>query len=894
MLKLPSFSYFEDMRVTLYQDDTMFWKFYAIPDYISIRKDVNGNRVFLLVKYAFDDQDREENPDLGRGGGYMAFDTEMSVEESSRPQLLQRLQEYANDEWNRLKAFADSHNSSVRGARLSSVRMRNGQFNMNTLGVDDVRLGLPADVPEAPPGDAPPKVILSIPQWTQGTFQVSAPQSEALVSNRVTDGPLSLTGNNNAAVSMDLTEAGATFMQKTLAEPDGSGATDLTPIQVVYCLKFWARVPPVRLSVRADTRSLYLGLHEIDHDYDGHDCSEDDMSHYDTSLKMAVDANMIKVSFDTGTLALDSAFLQELRDSAMGIVRDLIKDRFFKKPAPEDDSGGDDKTDDFIDSEKDIYYLKTEAEMSFSTIEYDEEMSSIVEWPVNPQGTLQAFLAGLSPQEMKRYVREIDLSDSFFQTLGLTVNAFADWDNEPIAFLEVQVQYDGRDENNQQVQKQETFTFSKEQTSGHWDPSLIKAKREYSYRYRIAFRGREPEKWTRWETDRTPTLNLSVAHVGKVFIQLQAGRIDFQQTVDQVQVEVSYEDVASGVPQQVNVFRLADGQLEQTFERDIFTEWDKPARYRCKFFLKDGQMIETDWAETLNQRLLINAPLYDKLDVRLVPSGEWSDVVQSVISLRYEDAANEYHVDEAFSIKEINEFKTWSVVLRNPSLRKFEYQITTAFKNGDLAKSEWTDADGDQALPIHVKAAPHLRVKILANLLDLAVTPVVECTLRYQDDDAGIHEVETFTFTENGTSEWDIAIANSEHRTYSYELTYHAAEGETVKEAVVTQDATSVVLPRLKIPEVKATFVPNLLNFTDTPVVEINIAYEDPANGIDFNDTLLFTDDKEQSFQVAVREDSPTAYQVQITYHLPDGSMIERPAEPTEKKRILIPRLIAA
>ena len=82
MLKVPSFAYYDDLRVSVYQDDTMFWKFYFIPDYISIRKDINGNPVFLLIKYAFGDQDREENPDLPRGGGYMAFDVEMRVPET--------------------------------------------------------------------------------------------------------------------------------------------------------------------------------------------------------------------------------------------------------------------------------------------------------------------------------------------------------------------------------------------------------------------------------------------------------------------------------------------------------------------------------------------------------------------------------------------------------------------------------------------------------------------------------------------------------------------------------------------------------------------------------------------------------------------------------------------
>lgn len=891
MLKVPAFSYFEDMRVTVYQDDTMFWKFYVIPDYISIRKDINGNRVFLLVKYAFGDQDREENPDLGRGGGYMAFDTEMSVEEAMRPKLVQRLQEYVDDEWNRLKAFAEAHNGSVRGARITTVRKRGGNTNTNTLGVGDVRLGLPTDVPEAPPGDAPPKVIVSIPQWTEGEFQVSAPQTEALVSHRVTNGPLSLTGNNNAAVNMDLTEAGATFMQRTLAELDGSGATDTTPIQVLYKLKFWARIPPVRLSVRADTRSLFMGLREIDHDYDGHSCSEDDMTHYDTQMQMAVDANMIKVTFDTGTLELDNEFLQEMRDSAMGIVRDLIKDRFFKESEREEDADGEDETKDFVNSEKDIYYLKTEVEMNFSTIEYDEEMTSIVEWPANPQGTLQAFLAGLSPQEMRRYVREIDLDDPFFKTLGLTVNAFADWEKEPIAFVEVQVRYDGRDENNQLVEKQETFTLSKEHASATWDPSLIKAKRDYSYRHRLAFRGREPEKFSRWETDRTPTLNLSIANVGKVFIRIQAGRIDFQQTVDHVQVEVSYSDAGSGVNEEVSIFKLAPGQLEQTYERVIFTEWDRPARYRSKFFLKDGQMIETDWVETLSQRLLINAPLYDTLDVRMVPSGEWSGVVQSVISLRYHDPRNEYHVDEAFSIKEINEFKTWSVVLRDPSQRKFEYQVTTAFKNGDVVKSDWKDADGDQTLPIHVKSVPHLRVNMLGSLIDFKVTPVVECTLRYEDDAGGIHEVETLTFADNKTQVWDIATADPERQSYSYELTYHTADGDAVRPGPVTTDATSIVIPKLKVPEVRGIFVPNLINFTDTPVIEVNVSYEDTANDIEFSDTFIFTDAKEQTFQIPVRHNSPEEYDMQITYHLPGGRRVERPAEPTSKKRILIPPL---
>ena len=73
MLKVPSYRYFKDQRVTAYQDNTVWWKFYLIPDYVSIRRDANGDPIFLLIKYAFSDQDRAKNPSLPVGGGFDGF-----------------------------------------------------------------------------------------------------------------------------------------------------------------------------------------------------------------------------------------------------------------------------------------------------------------------------------------------------------------------------------------------------------------------------------------------------------------------------------------------------------------------------------------------------------------------------------------------------------------------------------------------------------------------------------------------------------------------------------------------------------------------------------------------------------------------------------------------------
>ena len=80
-------------------------------------------------------------------------------------------------------------------------------------------------------------------------------------------------GNNVAAFSLDLTPDGATFMEQTLVGRDGRGATDLTPIQVVYELTMLAKLPPATMYIKFNTASLYHAVQELFHEHTN--CSDD-------------------------------------------------------------------------------------------------------------------------------------------------------------------------------------------------------------------------------------------------------------------------------------------------------------------------------------------------------------------------------------------------------------------------------------------------------------------------------------------------------------------------------------------------------------------------------------------------------------------------------------------
>src|SRR5438067_4395552 len=157
MLKVPSFKYYPEYRVEAYQDDTQWWKFYLIPDYVSIRRDKNGHPVFLLIKYAFGDQDRAENKNLPRGGGFMVLDVEMSVPEADYKKIFDDLQTYVTAQWNQLKALANSAGHNVSGYRISSTHYLKQGARTASLSVDDLEMGLGTNHPASPPPDAPPK-----------------------------------------------------------------------------------------------------------------------------------------------------------------------------------------------------------------------------------------------------------------------------------------------------------------------------------------------------------------------------------------------------------------------------------------------------------------------------------------------------------------------------------------------------------------------------------------------------------------------------------------------------------------------------------------------------------------------------------------------------------------
>ena len=264
MLKLPAFMHKQfptGETATVFQDDAQFWRFYLIPGFPTVRTDPNDNPVFQLIKYKFSDESREENPQLPRGGGYMVFDSELKVKAEHQEAVVKELKQWVQSEYERIKALPDSavrtltlgatFNDSISKHWTQDNSMAGGPMGSPQTS-PSTTLTMPG--PDSPPvPDKVPDIVIGEPLWKSGKVTMNAPSSAGLVQNKIGERPASLLGNNVAAFSLDLTPDGAAFMEQTLVGRDGHGATDLTPIQVVYELTMAAKLPPASMYIKFNT-----------------------------------------------------------------------------------------------------------------------------------------------------------------------------------------------------------------------------------------------------------------------------------------------------------------------------------------------------------------------------------------------------------------------------------------------------------------------------------------------------------------------------------------------------------------------------------------------------------------------------------------------------------------
>jgi hypothetical protein len=283
------------------------------------------------------------------------------------------------------------------------------------------------------------------------------------------------------------------------------------------------------------------------------------------------------------------------------------------------------------------------------------------------------------------------------------------------------------------------------------------------------------------------------------------------------------------------------------------------------------------------------------LRVNLLPSGNgWADVVRVMVDLRYVDQANGYTVENTIDLESLDQFKTWSVALKNKDLRGYDYKWTASFKSGHLSKTDWkTVADGTDTLAIELHR-PGINVLLVPDTLDLKACPIAEVTCTYSA--AGPTRQETFVFKDHVSQTWSIDVPDGSPVNFTWQITYHPAVGDPVSLPPVEEHGTVVILPPYHPPaggQFNVQVFGNLVDYTATPMIGIDLTYDDDHNNVHQTGSLLFDKSTSSGTWIANQKDSSVKqFGYTITYYTPDGNPHPQPVKHDIVPRVVVPKYV--
>ena len=191
------------------------------------------------------------------------------------------------------------------------------------------------------------------------------------------------------------------------------------------------------------------------------------------------------------------------------------------------------------------------------------------------------------------------------------------------------------------------------------------------------------------------------------------------------------------------------------------------------------------------------------------------------------------------SLKTAEDLRVWSVRLRDPDRTGFRYRVTVSYRDGGFEEGPLVEHAGGGVLPIKVREPRTSEVVLVPNRLDFAQAPLTKVVLNHPASGT----TTTFTFTEAARAVWSVPIRPNEPLSYTAEVTHFPEDGDPVELEPTTETDTAYIIPPYTAPKpgaLKIELRPTLIDFAKTPLVTVDVLYEDEENGFRREDTFAF------------------------------------------------------
>ncbi|MEM7481959.1 MAG: hypothetical protein AAF481_12360 [Acidobacteriota bacterium] len=350
-------------------------------------------------------------------------------------------------------------------------------------------------------------------------------------------------------------------------------------------------------------------------------------------------------------------------------------------------------------------------------------------------------------------------------------------------------------------------------------------------------------------------------------------------------------------------FNFTDGAQIQTFLtfanrlRDVTYDWSATVHY------EDSDKSYTfDQSDVRDDFLVIDVGQLGMLEVDLgLGLVDLEKFPQAKVSCRYHSDALGETVEQSFLFDQDNEGSVWTEVIHEEWDNTWEYKVDWRTADGDILEGNWTPSNSSR---VRVDAP-------IPDMLDVAVVcsgqfgqevdsiAQVAVSLRYQDEANAYTEEGQLLFTADQQQlTWQVPLRNRELRDYEYRYAIIYRDGviknfpETPDEWLPGQPGFIAVGEKYTL---EVNLYPMLLTYPDeAKVVQVDLAYEDPANDVAETDSFVFSADNKdpEVWRVSGADGGPKQYTYTVTYMSTTGEVRRMDPVLQEAEAIVIKPLV--
>jgi hypothetical protein len=643
----------------------------------------------------------------------------------------------------------------------------------------------------------------------------------------------SLNGSNSASFYATFGIEGAQVYYDALTKGFSGEGDDITPLQAIvrYDLKGFAFVPNMEVKVTGSSTQIYDYMQEYREDYHKSKRGSykvktsgallwkkktitDSRSVYASKTDISklveemIDRKVINIEItDFGDVAANSEEVRDiensLRSTLMDTIMNTILPNFFETafigeskpddgteegggtmPSPNPDMGVShaDKQRPTVNTH---YYFRSDIDKTkVSTLNFNFKKNGTVEFRRYPNGTL---LASLTEEQRKQLVRHIDVSSPEVQILTVQVGVNADFTNDNIHSIIVNMSYSERDHKSGVVRENSrsflyktgdeinTFRVTMARNAKGELIDLYKVVAKISY---IGTADSPPPIELTGISDRS--LIISYDKLGFISVNCIAGDIDWTLIKDAI-VNLEYP-AASNQPDTKKEIRLSAEKPNGSWRCFMYGNLDKSYQYKVRYIHKDGHESESEVKTDTRDTLLIDDLLTGRAKASFDIVMDTNTVKTAKVEVLYEDAA--LGLKEEFS-HWFNQTESWdwSMRLHNGATDTFKYRYFAQFNDDIIFTSPWKEARTDEDIPpIHLRRYPKT-LTIDGGLIDWSVWQVVYVSVRYADEEYNYNVHKNIRLDKNTFfMDYEVLAFRNEAKPFMYSLKFAKAGSSPIAE----------------------------------------------------------------------------------------------------------------